>query len=153
MDPARDRMAKALLDASRALVALAIRTAGEAETPLTVVQHRVLVLLEEAGVLSVNDVARRLGVDQSNASRHCGRLAELGLVSRTRAAHDKRAVDVRLTAAGRGQVVAVRRARLRHLHVVLSQLSDTEARAAVRGVEAFAAAAGSLEAEDPAAVM
>ena len=63
-------------------------------------QHRVLVLLDERGALSVNDLADSLGVDQSNASRHCSRLARLGLVTRSRAAHDGRAVMVGLTPAG-----------------------------------------------------
>src|SRR6476659_6529981 len=96
-----EELVDALLASTQSLMAMAIRTVGEAPVSLTVVQHRVLLLIEEAGTLSVNDVAARLGVDQSNASRHCTRLAALGLIRRTRAAHDRRAVDLRLTGSGR----------------------------------------------------
>jgi DNA-binding MarR family transcriptional regulator len=138
-------LADSLLAASRSLMAMAIRTVGEGAVPVTVVQHRVLLLLEESGTLSVNDVAARLGVDQSNASRHCTRLEQLGLVRRTTAAHDRRARDLALTPAGRRQVEAVRKARHRWAEEVLGQLSDDDARTAVRGFAVFAAAAESWE--------
>lgn len=132
----------ALLASTQSLMAMAIRTVGEAPVPLTVVQHRVLLLLEEAGTLSVNDVAVRLGVDQSTASRHCTRLTGLGLVRRTQASHDRRAVDLRLTPSGRHAVQAVRRARRSWAEQVMSRLSDDEARAVAHGFAVFAAAAG-----------
>jgi DNA-binding MarR family transcriptional regulator len=131
-------LADRVLSAARALMAMAIRTVGEGDVPVTVVQHRVLLILEEAGRLSVSDVAARLGIDQSNASRHCSRLADLGLVRRTPATHDRRAVDVRLTDAGRRQVLAVRQARFGWAERVLAELSPAEARAAVRALELFA---------------
>ncbi|HEY3529300.1 MAG TPA: MarR family transcriptional regulator [Nocardioides sp.] len=145
--PGRDELADSLLAAARALMAMAIRTIGQGAVPLTEVQHRVLLLLEAAGTLSVNQVAERLGVDQSNASRHCTRLAELGLVQRTPAARDRRAVDLRLTEAGHGQVLEVRSARRRWAADVLARLSDEEARAAVRGLEMFATAAEETDKE------
>ena len=145
MPPAQTSAALAdrVLDATRALMGMAIRTVGAGEMPVTVVQHRVLVILEEGGPLSVTDVASRLGVDQSNASRHCRRLADLGLVRRTPADHDRRAVEIRLTTAGRRQVLAVRAARRAWAEEVLDTLSPDEARAAVHALELFAAAAGS----------
>jgi DNA-binding MarR family transcriptional regulator len=141
----RDELADSLLAAAQALMAMAIRTGGQGAVPLTEAQHRVLLLLEDAGTLSVSQVAERLGVDQSNASRHCSRLAELGLVRRTPAARDRRAVDLRLTPAGRRQVLEVRRARRRWADDVLARLSDEEARAAVRGLAMFAAAAAETD--------
>jgi DNA-binding MarR family transcriptional regulator len=145
VDTARDRFADSLLTSARALMAMAIRTAGQGPVPLTIAQHRVLLLLEEAGSLTVNDVATRLGVDQSNASRHCSRLAALGLVDRTPASHDRRAVDVRLTTRGREQVLAVREARREWAGEVLGRLTDEQAREAVRGLERFASAARELD--------
>jgi DNA-binding MarR family transcriptional regulator len=145
MDATAEALADALLASTQSLMAMAIRTAGEAPVPLTVVQHRVLLLLEDAGTLSVNDVAARLGVDQSNASRHCTRLAGLGLIRRTRASHDRRAVDLRLTRSGRNQVLAVRRARRRWAEQVLGRLGEEDARVAARGFELFAAAARAVD--------
>lgn len=130
-----------LLAATRELMAMAIRTVGHGPVPVTLVQHRVLLILEESGPLSVSEVAAQLGVDQSNASRHCTRLAALGLLRRTRASHDRRAVDLSLTRSGHHQVLAVRRARRRWAEQVLVRLTDTEASAVARGFELFAAAA------------
>lgn len=145
MDPSeRDRLAEALLVTSRALVAIAVRSMSAGAAEVTVVQHRVLVLLDAVGALSVSAVAEALGVDQSNASRHCTRLAQLGLVSRVTAAHDRRAVDVALTDAGRRQVQAVRRARRREIAQVLDRMPDDAARAAVRAFEHFDEAAAAL---------
>jgi DNA-binding MarR family transcriptional regulator len=150
VDTPRDHLADSLLASARALMGMAIRTAGQGPVPLTVVQHRVLLLLEEAGTLSVNDVAERLGVDQSNASRHSTRLARLGLVDRSPALHDRRAVDLQLTERGRQQVTAVRDARRRWAGAVLDRLTDEQAREAVRGLEMFAAAAEELGSGDQA---
>lgn len=138
---ATEELVDALLASTQALMAMAIRTVGQAPVSLTVVQHRVLLLVEEAGTLSVNDVAAGLGVDQSNASRHCTRLAGLGLLRRSQASHDRRAVDLSLTTAGHRQVLAVRRARRRWAEQVLDRLTDAEATVAARGLELFAAAA------------
>jgi DNA-binding MarR family transcriptional regulator len=141
-----EELAEALLVSTQSLMAMAIRTAGAAPVPVTVVQYRVLLLLEEAGNLSVNDVAAALGVDQSTASRHCTRLARLGLLRRTQASHDRRAAELRLTGSGRAEVQAVREARRRWAEQVLTRLTDDEARSAVRGLAVFAAAARALEA-------
>lgn len=144
MPTTAEDLADSLIAATRSLMAMAIRTVGAGAVPVTVVQHRVLLLMEEAGTLSVNDVAAGLGVDQSTASRHCTRLEHLGLVRRTTAAHDRRARDLVLTASGRSQVLAVRQARHSWAEQVLSRLSDDDAQAAVRGFAVFAAAAESL---------
>jgi len=140
-DQERAEAADALVTASGALLAIAVRSVAAGPVDLTVAQHRVLVLVESHGVLSVNAVAEHLGVDQSNASRHCSRLARLGLVTRTRARHDGRAVDVRLTPAGRRQVRAVRAARRSEIQRVLDRMSDRSVRDSLRGFTTFDAAA------------
>ena len=146
----RAKAAEALTAASGALLAIAVRSVAAGPVELTVAQHRVLVLVESREVLSVNEVAAQLGVDQSNASRHCSRLAGLGLVTRTRARHDGRAVDVRLTPAGRRQVEAVREARRTEIRRVLDRMSDRSVREAVRGFTTFDEAADAI-AGDPLA--
>jgi DNA-binding MarR family transcriptional regulator len=120
---------------------MAIRTVDQGPVPLTVAQHRVLVLVEEAGSLSVNGVADRLGVNQSNASRHCTRLVDLGLLHRRPSDDDRRSVDLRLTTAGNHQIMAVRQARRQWAADVLTQLPAEQAHAVVRGMELLAAAA------------
>lgn len=140
----RTRLAEALLDAAQALVAIAVRSVAAGPAALTVVQHRVLVLLDTRGSLSVTALAEALGVDQSNASRHCTRLEALGLVRRARSPHDGRAVDLTLRAAGRLQVEAVRQARRREITQVLEGMPDDAVVSAVRFLEEFDRAAGAL---------
>jgi DNA-binding MarR family transcriptional regulator len=137
----RERLADAVLEASRALLAIAVRSVSAGNAEVTVAQHRVLVLLDTRGPLSVTAVAEELGVDQSNASRHCTRLARLGLVTRTRATYDGRAVEVGLTADGRRQVEAVRAARRREIISILERLPDVAVRDVVEGFESFQSAA------------
>ena len=137
----RDRLADAVLGASRALLAIAVRSVSAGPAEVTVAQHRVLVLLETRGSLSVTAVAEELGVDQSNASRHCTRLERLRLVTRKRAPHDGRAVSVELTAGGRRQVEAVRAARRREIIRILERLPDTTVPEVVEGFRAFQRAA------------
>jgi DNA-binding MarR family transcriptional regulator len=141
VDPTRAEAADALVTAGGALLAIAIRSVGAGAVPLTVAQHRVLVLVESHRAVTVNELAEHLGVDQSNASRHCSRLATLGLVTRTRARHDGRAVDVRVTPSGRRQVRAVRAARRLEIRQVLDRMSDRSVRESVRGFTAFDEAA------------
>ncbi len=142
----RQQLVEALVTASRALVGVAVRAVGAGPAEVTVVQHRVLVLLFERTTLSVNAIAEHLGVDQSNASRHCARLENLGLVSRRRAERDGRAVDVALTDAGRRQVQAVREARHHEVAAILSLMPDEQARAAVGALQHFNEAARTNEA-------
>lgn len=118
----QDQAADALLAASSTMLGIVIRSIAAGPYELTVAQHRVLVLVEDVGELSVGAVAEQLGVDQSTASRHCTRLDRLGLVTRTRARHDGRAVDVRLTPEGHRQVSAVQRARRAEIAQILARM-------------------------------
>jgi len=136
-DRERSELAEALVDVGRALLAVAVRTVAATPPGLTVVQHRVLVLLSEEGTLSVGDVARPLGVDQSTASRHCARLEAWGFVLRRRAAHDGRAVDVALTPTGERQVRTVHAARRAQIEAILERMPDAEARATVSALRRF----------------
>ncbi len=137
----RDRLADAVTGASRALVAIAVRSMAAGSAQVTVAQHRVLVLLEDQERLSVNALATSLGIDQSNASRHCTRLEQVGLVTRTRASQDGRAVEVRLTPSGRRQVRVVREARRREIDRVLAGLPDAVVRDVAAAFEVFDRAA------------
>ena len=143
-----DDLAEALLAASRALVGIAIRGLGAVASDVTLAQHRVLLLLHDRDELSVNDIAELLEVNQSNASRHAGRLTDLGLVAREQATHDGRAVALRLTPAGRARVDAVREARLNEIRSVLSRMDVTDVRRVAHALRAFEEAAGVPVAHD-----
>lgn len=139
-----DELAEAMLAASRALVGIAMHGVEEVASEVTLAQHRVLLLLVAHGELSVNDIAGLLGVNQSNASRHTTRLAELGLVTREKAPHDGRAVALRLTDAGRRHVAAVRDVRLAEIRAVLSRMEIADARRTADALVGFARAADAV---------
>jgi DNA-binding MarR family transcriptional regulator len=146
----RDALAEAILNASTALLGIAVRSVSAVSGEVTLVQHRVLVLLHAHDVLSIGAIAEGLGVDQSVASRHCARLEELGLVDRSRSVRDARTRDVRLTPSGLARVADVRAARRRAVDAVLVHMHDDEAEIVRRSFEAFSRAAELAEGPAPA---
>ena len=138
---ATDELADAFLTASRALVGIAVRSINAAPVEVTLVQHRLLVLLATGGNQTVGALAAQLEVNASNASRLCDRLERLELVSRIRSVSDGRAVDVSLTPQGSRLLETVRARRRHDVGRVLSRLSLPDAQAAVAALEAFNGAA------------
>ena len=70
-----------------------------------------LVRLREQGPLRLSDVARRLAIDPSTASRQLHALAEAGLVQKATVEEDRRASLLSLTPAGEGMVERIMAAR------------------------------------------
>lgn len=124
--PQSEELVGELLTASRALVGAAVRSVAAAPVDITVAQHRLLVLLAAHGPQSVGQIAEQLGVNPSNASRHCDRLQRLGLVTRNRSADDGRVVQIALTAAGRRLLDAVTGHRREALAEVVRRLPEGE---------------------------
>lgn len=146
--PEPDRATDALLTASRALVGVSLRALAASPVEVTLLQHRLLVLVASRGPQTIGSLAGQLGVDQSNASRRVDRLQRLGLVVRRPAAHDGRAVEVVLDAMGHEVLDAVTAARRTELASYLSELTVTERRAVARGLQAFNRVAGEPADED-----
>ncbi len=90
-----------LLDLSRLLRNLT-RLVGGADDgpPMTATQRIALVELGDGGPVRLNDLAARMGVSAPTASRSVDALHELGLVERVADPHDRRAVNIDLTARG-----------------------------------------------------
>ncbi|RYP82985.1 MarR family transcriptional regulator [Nocardioides guangzhouensis] len=136
-----DELVEAFLEASRALVAVAVRSIATAPVEVTLPQWRVLVLLSSLGQQTVGELAVELGVNSSNATRVCDRLEQLGLVRRRRSSADRRIVRVALTAEGTRVVEAVVSRRREDVRDVVERMSDLDAARAARALEAFAAVA------------
>jgi DNA-binding MarR family transcriptional regulator len=136
-----EKAADAFITASRALVGMAIRSIDSAGETITVSQHRVLVILAARGPQTVGDVATELAVNPSNATRHCERLARLGLVTKQRSRLDGRIVEVSLSREGRRLLEAVNEARRREVLAVLEQMDPADVVGAVRALDAFSDAA------------
>src|ERR1017187_7098316 len=66
------------------------------------VQLRALLIIDGAGALSLNQLARGLGASASASSRLCDRMAAAGLVSRARAWGGRRGIVLGATEVGGG---------------------------------------------------
>ena len=143
-----EELAEAFLAASRTLVGIAIGSLAAAPVELTVIQHRVLVLVAGDGEHSVGEIATSLGVNASNATRHCDRLEKLGLLSRRRSSSDARVVRVTVTAAGRQLLDAVAERRRREILRIVDRMSAPDRAAAAQALGAFSAAADDQQRAD-----
>ena len=76
-----------LLDATRTINAIIVRSLATADEELTVPQLRVLVILTALRGASLSEVADDLGVNPSNASRTCDQRVRRGLVGPGRGPH------------------------------------------------------------------
>jgi DNA-binding MarR family transcriptional regulator len=106
---------------------------------MTATQRIAVVELGDGGPMRLNDLAARMGVSAPTASRSVDALVELGLVERAPDPHDRRAVRIDLTAAGRElleerqaraqlafepAVAALSAAERKHLSVLLHRMTD-----------------------------
>jgi DNA-binding MarR family transcriptional regulator len=121
-----------LLDLERivvASVAVTARALADVAPELTLVQWRVLVLVDRPGGIPVGSIAAALGTKIASASRLVGRLRQRGLVQTRRSEDDARVVLVSMTAQGldlRNRVVDRRR---RELHAAIADARLTPAAA------------------------
>ena len=99
---------------------------GEQASKLTPSKLRALDIVAEARDVRVGELAERVGIDETTATRLVDRLEELGLVERRSVAGDRRATVVALTASGRALVAEVGRQRLRFFSEVLGALEPEE---------------------------
>ena len=138
-------LAAALTAASRALVSVAIRSVNTAPVDITMTQFRVLTLLESRGEQTVGAIASHIAVDQSNASRLCGRLQRLGMVSRTPSAADRRSVVVGLTSTGRSLIASVDSHRRDEIGRILADLDPARIPDLLEALTVFSDAADAAE--------
>jgi len=86
----------------------------------------VLRLVQRHGPVAVSEVARRLEVDLSNASRQLRALEDQGLVTRTADPDDRRVARVAITAAGRRVLDRARAVALNDYAVALDDWSTRD---------------------------
>jgi DNA-binding MarR family transcriptional regulator len=134
-------VAEAFLAAGRTLMGMSIASVGSARVEVTMVQFRTLVLLADEGERTVGEIGEELGVNASNATRHCDRLQKIGLLRRRRSTTDGRVVRVALTADGRRLVDEVKAQRRAEVLRVLERMPVRDQVDAVRALTAFNRAA------------
>jgi DNA-binding MarR family transcriptional regulator len=109
-------------------VALTARALADAGSELTLVQWRVLVVLEAADTpLTIGEVARRAGASPSAMSRLVGRLMRRGYVSSRGGRRDRRERRITVTDGGRALVSRIVAARDRELAQLRIASSDAPA--------------------------
>ena len=124
----------ALLEASKALVGIALRALPER---VTLSQFRALALLESAGGMRSSDLADALEVSPSTATRMCDRLVRAGLVDRVTSEDDRRQVRLTMTPTGATLVREGLAGRRRALSRLVQQIPNDDRAAFVRGLRVF----------------
>lgn len=112
---------------------------------LSPVQRHTLALLGEEP-MRIRDLAERLGLAESSATRLADRLEALGLARRRADAADRRSVLLQLTASGRAHARAIATRRRAYLIELLRPLEPEERRELVRLLGKMAAARPAEEA-------
>jgi len=138
----------ALLDASRALVALAARSMDGLADRLTLAEFRALVVLHRTGPLPVTLLAERVGVHQSTATRIAARLGRREFVASDKSPEDRRLTVVRLTPAGQSLVEGVVARRRAEIAEVVRRLPKARVVQAHSALRAFADALQDVEHAD-----
>jgi DNA-binding MarR family transcriptional regulator len=139
--PTQDELTDSVIGASRALVAIAVRSLA-AGGDITLVQYRALVVLTYVGEQRIAELAEELAVNSSTVTRLTDRLARKGLIERFTAPDDRRATCVAITDAGRDVVGAVTARRRAEVSRILRKLPVADRRAVVESLDAFTVAAG-----------
>ncbi|MEZ0163435.1 MarR family transcriptional regulator [Kineococcus sp. LSe6-4] len=133
--------ARSTVEASQALVGVAVRSLAEALEQVTLTQYRALLLVVTRGPQRSGLLAEHLGVHASSFTRVADRLVQGGWAVRRENSENRREVLVVPTAAGRGLVEGVVRRREEEITGILAVLPPGRRRTVERGMREFAAAA------------
>lgn len=142
--PDEEHVVDAVLAASRAMVAISVRSLSAVSERVTLTQYRVLVVLASRGQQTVAALAEELGVTAPTASRMCDRLVRDGLITRSEDPDDRRRVSLVLTTVGRRLLDEVTDRRRLEIQQILALLSNSTQRSMVAALHQFAAAAGEI---------
>jgi DNA-binding MarR family transcriptional regulator len=143
-----DETVDAVLEASRALVAMVVRSINAVEPDVDLVGVRVLVFVGARETASLREVADALAMHVSTASRLCDRLVSRRLLQRRDDPADRRQLALRLSAGGQRVVERMLSARRREVAAVLGRLPATRRQEVAEALRAFADAAGEVPEHD-----
>ncbi|MEV4620726.1 MarR family transcriptional regulator [Asanoa sp. NPDC049573] len=137
----------ALMIVSRAMVAVAARSLAGHGTDITLPQFRALMVLATRGPQRAADIAAELGVNASTGTRMADRLVAKGLIRRSRATTDRRAIRLALTPAGTALVQEVTDRRRAELAAIVAAVPHDDYPMLIRALRTLATAGG--ESSDP----
>lgn len=130
-----------LLDASRALVGIAVQSIIAVNENVTVVQFRCLAHLSNTGPHSGRELADALNVSPSTASRLCVRLLRGSFIKKRASSHDLRMVEYEISTKGRRLVRDVIQLRREELGRIVKSIPATKRRGIIDAMRAFSDAA------------
>lgn len=132
-----DAVTRAVLTASRLLMAVSARSLAEVEEPVTVPQLRMLVVLSSRGPTKLVALAELLHVAPSTAMRMVDRLIAAGLADRQPNPGNRRETLLTLTREGRRTVETVTARRRAEIAAIVQRLRPTQRLALVEALTAF----------------
>ncbi|MFI7387253.1 MarR family winged helix-turn-helix transcriptional regulator [Streptomyces sp. NPDC049813] len=137
-----DAVTRAVLTASRLLMAVSARSLAEVEDRVTLPQFRMLVVLSSRGATKLVELAEVLGVAPSTAMRMIDRLIAAGLADRQVNPADRRETLLRLTDEGRGTVEHVTARRRLEIAAIVARLAPDRRTALIDALNDFNEAGG-----------
>ncbi|MBC9728866.1 MarR family winged helix-turn-helix transcriptional regulator [Streptomyces sp. TRM68367] len=137
-----DAVTRAVLTASRLLVAVSARSLAAVEERVTLAQFRMLVVLFTRGATKLVDLADLLQVAPSTAMRMIDRLIAAGLADRQTNPDNRRETLLRLTAEGRRTVEDVTARRRAEISTIVERLAPRQRTALIEALSAFNEAGG-----------
>lgn len=137
-----DAVSRAVLTASRLLVAVSARSLAEVEERVTLPQFRMLVVLSTRGDTKLVTLADLLQVAPSTAMRMVDRLIAAGLAERHLNPDNRRETRLGLTEEGRRTVEDVMARRRAEIRGIVSRLAPEQRAALVEALNAFSEAGG-----------
>ncbi|MFE3518270.1 MarR family winged helix-turn-helix transcriptional regulator [Streptomyces sp. NPDC059166] len=137
-----DAVTRAVLTASRVLVAVSARSLAEVEDRVTLPQFRMLVVLSTRGDMKLVALAELLGVAPSTAMRMVDRLIAAGLADRQTNPGNRRETLLRLTDEGRRTVEDVTARRREEIAAIVERLAPGRRTALIAALTDFNEAGG-----------
>jgi DNA-binding MarR family transcriptional regulator len=137
-----DALVDDALYASRAFVALAVRTLSRSSASLTMPQHRALLELALRGPQSLSSMGSLLGMPPSGTSRLCDRLIRRGLMQKRQSPKSRRAIELSVTDRGLAEISSILDARRRELAEALAKVPDDDREAFRDALNMIAATLG-----------
>lgn len=147
-----DAVTRAVLTASRLLVAVSARSLAEVEDRVTLPQFRMLVVLSTRGATKLVALAESLQVAPSTAMRMVDRLIATGLADRQINPDNRRETRLQLTDEGRRTVEDVTTRRRAEIAAIVARLAPEKRAALIDALSAFNDAGGEppvLDTGDP----
>lgn len=130
--------------ASRVFVAITSQVLDELDTSISQAGLRALLVLDDHGGCTLRELAHRVPLSESAASRMVERLVSSGLVERAAKPNDRRRIQVSMTSAGRELVDLLIERRRGVIEAIATDMSATDLTALRRGLAAFEAASGEI---------